>query len=162
MLFIRFERFAWPLFVSYVPVTRNEVLEMRCIPINYNGPQFDRPRGLLLITFESREVTVRVRRSSFFSRFDSSKNKNCFVSTSIFILSFFLFLGRMILFDVWRCFLLDKKLVLDGLIERGSEFRLFRKDFFIEIDNTIPWPRPSVAVKKEKRKKRYQSLKDFR
>lgn len=36
MLFIRFERFAWPLFVSYVPVTRNEVLEMRRIPINYN------------------------------------------------------------------------------------------------------------------------------
>lgn len=28
------ERFAWPLFMSYVPVTRNEVLGMlRCIPM---------------------------------------------------------------------------------------------------------------------------------
>lgn len=55
----------------------------------------------------------------------STKNKNCFVSTSIFIL----FLS-MILFDAWRCFLFDKKLVLDRLIERGSEFRSKGKIFY--------------------------------
>lgn len=84
MLFIRFERFAWPLFVSYVPVTRNEVLEMRRIPINYNGPRFDRPRGLLLITAESREITVCVE---FF--YSSTRRRIKIVSCQHQFLSFF-------------------------------------------------------------------------